>query len=88
MRKFAISIFVAALVLYILSSAPVISHYSQANWIMPLFMRQIYHPLVIYGPDEITSRYLEYWDLSMIEAYFMTYPEENREIEEIITSKS
>jgi hypothetical protein len=55
---------------------------------MPLFMRQIYHPLVIYGPDEITSRYLEYWDLSMIEAYFMTYPEENREIEEIITSKS
>jgi hypothetical protein len=75
MRNAAVSL-VAVIALYFLSFGPVVAHYVNAKRSMPRVMRCLYHPLVT-GCPEFTYRYLSFWNISIIEAYFWTYPEKD-----------
>jgi hypothetical protein len=67
-------ILLAIIAFYFLSVGPVIAHYVNAEKSMPRILRYAYHPLVTCCP-EITYRYLSFWNIDIVEAYFRTYPQ-------------
>ena len=58
-------------ILYVLSLGPVFSYYVNGDKPMPMAMYQSYRPLFHFIP-EASSRYLAYWNVSEIEAFFVT----------------